>query len=139
MAEGLGTALLLATIVGSGIMAERLSAGNVAVALLANSLATGAGLFALILTFGGSSGAQFNPIVTVADAILRDRPWREVPPYVAAQTIGALAGVAMAQAMFAEPLFAISTKVRAGLPQVFAEASPPSGCSRSSFSAARSR
>ncbi len=117
----MGTALLLATVVGSGIMGERLSGGNAAVALLANSIATGAGLFALILAFGGFTGAQFNPVVTVADAILRDRRWREVPPYVAAQIVGAFAGVGIAQAMFGEPLFAISSKARAGLAQVLAE------------------
>ena len=122
VAEGIGTALLLATVVGSGIMAERLSGGNAALALLANSVATGAGLFALILAFGSFTGAQFNPVVTLADAILRNRAWREVPAYIAAQILGAFAGVAAAQAMFGEPLFAISHKVRAGLPQVFAEA-----------------
>lgn len=122
VAEGIGTAFLLATVVGSGIMGERLSGGNAALALLANSLATGAGLFALILAFGSFTGAQFNPVVTLADAILRNRPWREVPAYIAAQVLGAFAGVATAQVMFGEPLFAISHKPRAGIPQVFAEA-----------------
>jgi glycerol uptake facilitator-like aquaporin len=122
VAEGLGTAFLLATVVGSGIMAERLAAGNAALALLANSLATGAGLFALILAFGVMTGAHFNPLVTLADAIRRNRPWRDAPAYVAAQVVGAFAGVAAAQAMFGEPVFAISQKVRAGLPNVFAEA-----------------
>jgi glycerol uptake facilitator-like aquaporin len=121
-AEGIGTALLLAVVVGSGIMGERLSGGNAALALFANSMATGAGLFALILAFGAFTGAQFNPLVTLADVLLRDRPWREVPAYVVAQTIGAFMGVAVAQAMFGEPLFAISHKARAGLPQVFSEA-----------------
>ena len=121
-AEGIGTAFLLATVVGSGIMAERLSGGNAALTLLANSVATGAGLFALILAFGSFTGAQFNPVVTLADALLRNRPWREVPAYIAAQVLGAFAGVATAQVMFGEPLFAISHKVRVGLPQVFAEA-----------------
>lgn len=122
VAEGIGTALLLATVVGSGIMGERLAGGNAALALLANSVATGAGLFALILAFGAFTGAHFNPLVTLADVLLRDRPWRDVPAYVVTQTIGAFAGVAIAQAMFGEPLFAISHKARAGLPQVFSEA-----------------
>jgi glycerol uptake facilitator-like aquaporin len=121
-AEGIGTALLLATVVGSGIMAEQLSGGNAALALLANSLATGAGLFALILAFGTFTGAHFNPLVTLADALLRDRPWRDAPAYVGTQTIGAFVGVAVAQAMFGEPLFSLSHKARPGLAQVFSEA-----------------
>jgi|SRR5215475_14590604 len=84
-AEAVGTALLLATVVGSGIMGERLSGGNVAIALLANTLATGAGLVALILTFGPISGAHFNPVVTLADASQGGLPWRETPLYIAAQ------------------------------------------------------
>jgi glycerol uptake facilitator-like aquaporin len=119
--EGLGTAYLLAAVVGSGIMAERLSGGHAGIALLANSLATGAGLVAIILAFGSFSGAQLNPAVTVADALLHGRPWREVPPYIVAQTVGAFAGVAMAQAMFGEPLFTVSQKVRAGRPEAFSE------------------
>src|SRR5262249_44907878 len=83
-AELVGTALLLATVVGSGIMAERLAAGNAALALLANTLATGAGLAALILTFGGVSGAHFNPVVTIADASQGGIAWRDVGPYIAA-------------------------------------------------------
>src|SRR6266536_2402509 len=93
-AEAVGTALLLATVVGSGIMGERLSGGNVAIALLANTLATGAGLVALILTFGPISGAHFNPAVTVADALERGISWREVPGYIAAQSLGGIAGAA---------------------------------------------
>lgn len=120
-AEGLGTALLLATVVGSGIMGERLSGGNVAIALLANTLATGAGLVALILTFGPVSGAHFNPAVTVADATQGGLAWREVPVYVAAQVVGAFAGVAVAHVMFGEPVFAASTHVRAGVPQLVSE------------------
>jgi glycerol uptake facilitator-like aquaporin len=120
--ECLGTALLLAIVVGSGIMAERLSGGNGALTLLANSLATGAGLMALILAFGSFSGAHLNPVVTLTDAILGGRPWRELPLYAAAQLLGALVGVAAAEAMFASPLFELSRKSRAGLPQVFAEA-----------------
>ena len=95
-AEAVGTAFLLATVVGSGIMGERLAGGNVAVALLANTLATGAALVALILTFGPISGAHFNPAVTLADASQGGLPWRDVPGYVAAQIVGAFAGVAAA-------------------------------------------
>ena len=93
VAEAVGTALLLATVVGSGIMGERLSGGNVAVALLANTLATGAALVALILTFGPISGAHFNPAVTLADASQGGLPWGDVPGYVAVQIVGAFAGV----------------------------------------------
>jgi glycerol uptake facilitator-like aquaporin len=138
VAEGVGTALLLATVVGSGIMGERLAGGNVAVALLANTLATGTGLAALILTFGGISGAHFNPVVTVADASQHGLAWRDVAPYVAAQVAGAFAGVALAHVMFGEPLFSASRHVRAGLGQLTAEftatfglVSVIWGCSRS--------
>lgn len=120
-AEGIGTALLLATVIGSGIMGERLSGGNVAIALLANTLATGAGLVALILTFGTISGAHFNPAVTLADASQRGLPWREVPAYIAAQIIGAFAGVVTAHLMFSEPVFSISQHARAGSAQLFSE------------------
>jgi glycerol uptake facilitator-like aquaporin len=120
-AEGLGTALLLATVVGSGIMGERLAGGNVAIALLANTLATGAGLVALILTFGPISGAHFNPAVTLADATQGGLPWREVPAYVLAQVAGAFAGVAAADAMFDLPLFAASRHARTGPSQWFSE------------------
>lgn len=120
-AEGLGTALLLAAVVGSGIMGERLAGGNVAIALLANAIATGAALLALILAFGPVSGAHFNPAVTLCDAALGGMRWREVPGYMVLQVVGAFAGVAAAHAMFGEPLFAASTKVRAGLPQAFSE------------------
>src|SRR5215210_6971608 len=91
-AEAVGTALLLAAVVGSGIMAEKLAGGNVAIALLANTLATGSALVALILTFGPISGAHFNPAVTLADASQRGIGWREVPVYLAAQCLGAFAG-----------------------------------------------
>jgi glycerol uptake facilitator-like aquaporin len=121
VAEWLGTALLLATVVGSGIMAERLAGGNVAIALLANTLATGAGLVALILTFGPISGAHFNPAVTLADASQGGIAWREVPPYIVAQIAGAFAGVAAAHLMFGEPVFQASRHVRAGAPQLFSE------------------
>jgi glycerol uptake facilitator-like aquaporin len=121
VAEGLGTALLVATVVGSGIMGERLAGGNVAIALLANTIATGAGLVALILTFGPISGAQLNPAVTLADAALGGRPWREVPAYVIAQTIGAFAGVAAADIMFELPVFSASRHLRSGPAQWFSE------------------
>src|SRR5208283_5969195 len=98
----------LATVVGSGIMGDKLAGGNVAIALLANTMATGAGLVALILTFGPISGAHFNPAVTLADASQGGLPWREVPAYVAAQVVGAFAGVAAAHRMFDEPIFSAS-------------------------------
>src|SRR5271170_2466822 len=100
VAEFTGTLLLLAAVVGSGIMGERLAAGNVAVALLANTLATGAALIALILAFGPVSGAHLNPAVTLADAWLGGIAWREVPAYIVAQTSGAFAGVIVAHLMF---------------------------------------
>jgi len=114
-AEAVGTALLLATVVGSGIMGERLAGGNVAIALLANTLATGAGLVALILTFGGISGAHFNPAVTIADASQGRLAWRDAVPYVGAQLGGAFAGVALAHVMFGLPLFSGSHHIRAGV------------------------
>ena len=120
-AEGVGTAMLLAAVVGSGIMAERLAGGNVAVALLANALATGAALLALILTFGSVSGAHFNPAVTLADASQGGIPWREVPLYVTAQIAGAFAGVAAAHTMFETPLFFASRHARSGMAQAFSE------------------
>jgi glycerol uptake facilitator-like aquaporin len=121
VAEALGTALLLATVVGSGIMAEGLAGGNAAMALLANAIATGAALVALILTLGPISGAHFNPVVTVADASQGGLPWREVPPYVLAQVAGAFAGVAAADTMFDLPVFFASRHVRTGLSQWFSE------------------
>jgi glycerol uptake facilitator-like aquaporin len=120
-AEAVGTALLLAAVVGSGIMGERLAGGNVAVALLANTIATGAALVALILTFGPISGAHFNPAVTLADAAWGGLPWPEVAPYVAAQVIGAFAGVATAHIMFELPLLFASAHARSGPAQVFSE------------------
>jgi glycerol uptake facilitator-like aquaporin len=121
-AEALGTAFLLATVIGSGIMGERLAGGNVAVALLANTLATGAGLVALILTFGPISGAHFNPVVTLADASQGGMPWSLVPAYVLAQVFGAFAGVAVAHLMFEEPaLFFASQHVRSGGSQLLSE------------------
>ena len=120
-AEAIGTALLLAAVVGSGIMGERLAGGNVAIALLANTIATGAALVALILTFGSISGAHFNPAVTIADASQHGLPWREVPAYILAQLIGAFAGVAIAHLMFGLPLFTPSPHARAGMAQMFSE------------------
>jgi glycerol uptake facilitator-like aquaporin len=114
-AEALGTALLLATVVGSGIMGERLAGGNVAIALLANSIATGGGLVALILTFGPISGAHFNPAVTFALAVTRQHPWSEVPVYVAVQIGGAILGTWAAHLMFGEPIIQISIKARPGV------------------------
>lgn len=121
-AEAIGTALLLATVVGSGIMAENLAGGNVAIALLANTIATGAGLVALILTFGPISGAHFNPAVTLADATQRGLSWRDVPVYIAAQVAGAFAGTGIANVMFDKPVYFASTHVRSGMPQLIAEA-----------------
>ena len=121
VAEIVGTAFLLAAVVGSGIMGERLSGGNVAIALLANTLATGAALVALILTFGPISGAHFNPAVTICDAILDGLPWRLVPGYIAAQIAGAFSGVAAAHLMFSEPTFFASHHARSGAAQLFVE------------------
>ena len=121
VAELLGTALLVATVIGSGIMGESLAGGNTAVALLANTLATGAGLVTLILTFGPISGAHMNPVVTVADASHGGTPWREVPVYVVAQIVGGLVGTACAHLMFGKPLFFASQHVRAGGAQLFSE------------------
>jgi glycerol uptake facilitator-like aquaporin len=120
-AEATGTALLLAAVVGSGIMGERLAGGNVAIALLANTVATGAALAALILTFGPISGAHFNPAVTLMDASQGGLPWREVVGYIGAQVVGAFVGVGSAHLMFGEPLFAASRHIRAGGAQVFSE------------------
>lgn len=120
-AEFVGTAFLLVAVVGSGVMGERLSAGNVAMALLANSIATGAALIALILAFGPISGAHFNPAVTLAEAINRTMAWRDVPAYIAAQLSGAFAGVAIAHLMFGETLFLASDHARSGGAQIFSE------------------
>ena len=120
-AEAAGTALLLAAVVGSGIMGERLAGGNVAVALLANTVATGAALLALILTFGPISGAHFNPAVTLADAAQGGLAWPEAAAYLSAQVTGAFAGVAAAHVMFELPLFFASTHARAGAAQMFSE------------------
>jgi glycerol uptake facilitator-like aquaporin len=119
--EAVGTALLLATVVGSGIMAERLAGGNMALALLANTIATGAALVALILTFGPISGAHFNPAVTLADAIEGGIAWRETPAYITAQLGGAIAGTVAAHMMFQLPLVSLSGHVRSGPSQIFSE------------------
>jgi len=121
-AEFTGTLLLLAAVVGSGIMGERLSGGSVGLALLANTLATGAALVALILAFGPVSGAHFNPAVTLADAWQGGLRWAEVPAYLAAQISGAFAGVALADFMFGEPIFAASRHARAGFAMMVSEA-----------------
>jgi glycerol uptake facilitator-like aquaporin len=120
-AEAVGTALLLAAVVGSGIMADRLSGGNDAIALLANTMATAAALVALILTFGPISGAHFNPAVSVADASQGGLRWREVPAYVSVQLIGAVLGVWVAHVMFGEPLFMLSRHARSGSAQMVSE------------------
>lgn len=117
----MATALLLATVVGSGIMGERLAGGNVAIALLANTIATGAALVALILTFGSLSGAHLNPVVTLVDAARGGLRWRDVPGYVVAQVAGAFIGVASAHVMFGEPLFTASTHARDGFAMAFSE------------------
>jgi len=121
VAEGLGSAMLLAVVVGSGIMAERLAAGNVAIALLANAIATGAGLLALILMFGTLSGAHFNPVVTLSEAWQGNLRRADVVPYIAAQIAGAFAGVAAAHLMFDLPAIQASTHVRTGWPQWWSE------------------
>jgi|SRR5579863_2290537 glycerol uptake facilitator-like aquaporin len=116
-----GTAFLLMAVVGSGIMAERLAGGNVALALLANSIATGAALVALILALGPVSGAHFNPVVTLAEAIQGKVPWAEVPVYAMAQVAGAFAGVAAAHLMFGLPLFFASRHARGGAALLWSE------------------
>jgi glycerol uptake facilitator-like aquaporin len=120
-AEAFGTAFLLAGVVGSGIMAERLSGGNHAIALLANTLATGGVLMCLIAALGPISGAHFNPAVSFADALGGGLPWREVPAYFCAQLLGALIGVAAANTMFGLPLFFASRHVRTGPAQWLGE------------------
>jgi glycerol uptake facilitator-like aquaporin len=121
-AEAIGTAFLLAIVIGSGIMGDRLSNGIPAIALLANSLATGCGLGVLILAFAGISGSHFNPVVTVVAAVERDLSWGEVVPYVSVQVVAAITGVMAAHAMFAQPaLLSASSKIRTGPSQWLAE------------------
>lgn len=120
-AEFLGTAFLLAVVVGSGIMGEKLSGGNAAIALLANTLATGAGLVFLILTFGGISGAHFNPVVTLAENRRGNLAWKDTPIYLISQVLGGIFGVGVANYMFELPIFFASTKLREGNPQMVGE------------------
>ena len=120
-AEALGTAFLLAIVIGSGIMGERLAGGNVAIALLGNTLATGAGLVVLITIFGPLSGAHFNPAVTLVFALSREVGWGLALGYVLAQIAGGVLGVWAAHLMFAEPMLQLSTKLRAGPAQGFSE------------------
>jgi glycerol uptake facilitator-like aquaporin len=120
-AEFVGAAFLVAAVVGSGVMGERLAGGNVGLALLANTIATGAALVALILTFGPISGAHFNPAVTIADAFEGGLPWREAPAYVGAQITGAIVGAMAAHLMFGLPLVSLSRHSRSGTAQVFSE------------------
>lgn len=120
-AEGLGTALLLAAVVGSGIMGERLAGGNIAIALLANALATGGALVALIVAFGPRSGAHFNPIVTVALVLRGDAPRADIAAYLSAQIAGAVLGVLAAHAMFELPLLQAGEKLRSGPAQWWSE------------------
>lgn len=122
VAEALGSAFLLAVVVGSGIMGERLSGGNVAIALLGNTLATGAALVVLIWVFGPISGAHFNPAVTLVAALRRELPVALALAYPLAQVLGGIAGVWTAHAMFGEPIIQVSTKLRSGGDQAFAEA-----------------
>jgi glycerol uptake facilitator-like aquaporin len=121
-AEAIGTGLLVAAIVGSGIMGDELSGGNAAVALLANTLATGAALVALIYTFGPISGAHFNPVVTLVERLERRLTTRQALAYVGAQIAGGLCGTIAAHVMFEEPLLSASGHARAGLAQGFSEA-----------------
>jgi glycerol uptake facilitator-like aquaporin len=122
VAEGLGSMLLLAIVIGSGIMGERLAGGNVAIALLGNTIATGAGLVVLIHIFGPVSGAHFNPAVTLAMLLRGAIDRRMAALYMAVQTIGAILGAWLAHAMFAEPLWQVSSKLRDGPGQGLAEA-----------------
>lgn len=121
LAEALGTGALLCTVVGSGIMGDTLAAGNVAIALLAHAVATAAILTVLIWTFAPISGAHFNPAVTLAVTSQRGLSWREMPGYVLAQVVGAVGGVLVAHAMFAQPLLQWSQRARAGTPQLVSE------------------
>ena len=120
-AEGIGTALLLAIVIGSGIMGERLAGGNMAIALLGNTIATGAGLVVLIHVFGPVSGAHFNPAVTLTFLLRGETDAPAAAGYIAAQIAGAILGTWAAHAMFAEPLLQVSTKLRDGTAQGFSE------------------
>jgi glycerol uptake facilitator-like aquaporin len=120
-AECLGSGLLVATVVGSGIMGEKLAGGNVALALLGNTLPTGAILVVLILALGPISGAHFNPAVSLIMGLRKDHPWREFIPYVIAQVIGGCLGTLVAHGMFELPLLELAVKARGGPAQWFAE------------------
>jgi glycerol uptake facilitator-like aquaporin len=122
LSEGLGTAILVATVVGSGIMAERLAGGNQAIALLGNTIPTGAILVVLVATLGPVSGAHFNPAVTLVFAVRRETAWRDVLPYIVVQCAGGIAGTIIAHLMFDLAPLAIGTTARSGAPQWFAEA-----------------
>ncbi|WP_454728049.1 MULTISPECIES: aquaporin [Cupriavidus] len=126
-AEALGTALLLAVVIGSGIMAERLAGGNVAIALLANTLATVGGLYVLIEVFGPISGAHFNPAVSAVMAVRGELPMPALLPYIVAQLLGAMLGAWLAHAMFDMGILQFSTKVRTGPGQWIAEAVATAG------------
>jgi len=139
VAEFLGTAMLLATVVGSGVMGERLAGGNVAIALLANALATGAVLVALIATFGSASGAHFNPLVTLAEWALGRCDSRRVLLFLPAQVLGALAGVLAAHFMFELPLWQASGHVRNGVHQWWSEVVASFGLLTVILQVARSR
>ena len=138
-AEFIGTLLLLAAVVGSGIMAGRLSGGSAGLALLANTIATGAALVALILAFGSVSGAHFNPAVTLADAYLGGMAWRYVPAYLFAQIAGAYCGVGVAHLMFGFSFFSVSTHARSGSAQAFSEFVATFGLMAVIWGCARSR
>ena len=120
-AEFIGTGFLVAAVVGSGIMAERLAGGNIAIALLANTIATGAALAALILTFGTVSGAHLNPAVSLADTLEGGLKWREAAAYIVAQCLGGISGALTAHAMFGLPILSLSQHVRSGGAQVLSE------------------
>jgi glycerol uptake facilitator-like aquaporin len=137
--EFLGTGFLVAAVVGSGIMAERLSAGNTAIALLANTIATGAALAALILTIGPISGAHMNPVVSVADALQGGLPWSQTLQYVFAQLTGGIAGTILAHAMFSLPLISLSQHVRSGSAQFLSECVASFGLLSVIWGSARSR
>src|SRR5215472_9115459 len=139
VAEFVGTAFLLSAVVGSGIMGERLAGGNAAIALLANTLATGAMLVTLILTFGPISGAHFNPAVTLADAWQRGLPWRHVPAYLSAQCVGAFTGVVAAHLMFGVQVLSASRHDRSGGAQIFSEFVATFGLMAVIWGCARSR
>lgn len=139
VAEGLGTALLLTVVIGSGIMGEKLAGSNVAIALFANAIATGCGVAVLILMFGTISGAHLNPAVTLSEAWQKNLPLADVVPYISVQVIGAFAGVAAAHWMFGEPAFFASTHVRTGAAQWWSEFVATFGLLATIISCSRSR